>query len=289
MPDQTGARIVYGALMVEKDQGFALFSGLQPFGSIQITVDGSKGKLIHQVGNLQPSSQTRNSGQYHLWLVASGGEKPSALHVDKLSLDLYGQGRLEWEFEADNVADTGRSIVEYDQVVITFNLEGQDFHLAHKIPLLGHLLQFKEKMKAKSDPSSYMPQMPPWLGSGPFGPTMFNHNWMCPPMPPWLIPQQTWWLNSESSPHLHDLLQTFPPQMVGVKLHDEGGVQYLVHGILGRFCKQDWPDQGTTGYRHWHPLPGYKYQPDHWGYWLLYIDPITGQKANPLGDTVPPG
>ncbi|MHB8171818.1 MAG: hypothetical protein ACYDG6_09795 [Thermincolia bacterium] len=295
MPDQTDIKINYGALMEEKDQGFALYSGLQPFGSLQITVEGNKGNLINQVGNLQPSSENRGLGQYHLWLVASGGEKPSAVHVGKVSLDLYGQGRLDWEFIANNVGETNRGIDEFDQVVITFNLAGQEFHLAHKIPLIGHLLKFKEKIqekiKAKIDPWTNVPKvnMPPWLGSGFLGPTMHNHNWMCPPMPPWLIPQQTWWPNIDTPLPNCDQHQSYPAQMVGVKLHQQGGVQYLVHGILGRFCKEDWPHQGATGYRHWHPLPGYKHEPHHWGYWLLYIDPQTGQQANPLGDTIPQG
>jgi len=316
MPDQNLESTTFGALMVERDPGFALYPGLQPFGSVQIKVEKNKGTLSQQVGNLQPSFDSRGNGQYHLWLVASGGEKPSAVHVGEIKLDNYGQGSLTWDFNADNVGQSGRGIADFDQVVITFNLAGHEFHLAEKIPLLGHLIQMKGELKGKSKekkgtskppwlaggcPPPWMFEEgqspmsmaggcpPPWLGSGPFGPTLLHHNWLGPMIPPWSVPQQPWWPYSGSAMGPHPMMHRYPAQMVGVKFHEKGGVQYLVHGILGRFCKEDWPHQGQTGYRHWHPLPGNEYEAGHWGYWLLYIDPVTGQKANPMGDTIPPG
>lgn len=289
MPDEQRAVTSYGAMLVERETGFAMYPGMQPFGSVQITIDGDQGILSHQVGNLQVFYGNRELGSYRLWLVASGGEKPVAVHVGEVKPDSHGMGEINWQFAAFNVGETGRKIEEFEQVVVTFNRSNEEFHQAERIILTGLITKVKGFLhgpkghqKDKIDSQTYehhglplwltgkspqthpMPYhdqcLPPWLGSWPFGPTLIQHNWLSPLMPPWCVPQQSWW-DGETGHQEVDYQRDYPAQMVGVKLNQEEGVQFLVHGVLGRFCHEDWPYQGQTGYRHWQPLPGNDYKP----------------------------
>lgn len=71
-----------------------------------------------------------------------------------------------------------------------------------------------------------------------------------------------------------------PQQILGLTYHQDGQIQYLVHGIQGKFRRQAQPHQGTTGYVYWHLAARAEENPGL-GYWLVYLDPETGQVVFP--------
>lgn len=134
----------------------------------------------------------------------------------------------------------------------------------------------------------------------PFSPSLTNHKWWkvkniekedsvqrsprtCHQCPNW---QQFCYRPMYSTPGRRgfDL-----PYILGLATNNAGEVQYMVHGIPGRFLRAEQPDQGRTGYLHWQPYYGIEEKVGAMGYWLCYIDPKTNQTATPYGVTMPPG
>ena len=58
-------------------------------------------------------------------------------------------------------------------------------------------------------------------------------------------------------------------------------VKFYVYGVPGRFITEDHPQKGTTGFNTW--FEGR----DNVGYWLLYIDPLTGRIIYPINPMIP--
>lgn len=65
-------------------------------------------------------------------------------------------------------------------------------------------------------------------------------------------------------------------------------IQYFVYGIPGRFCAQEQPFQGGTGYLYWHPVENTSRKKPTIGYWLLYVDAKSGDVVVPKPPTMPP-
>ncbi|WFA08505.1 hypothetical protein [Tissierella sp. Yu-01] len=58
-------------------------------------------------------------------------------------------------------------------------------------------------------------------------------------------------------------------------------VKYYVYGVPGGFYKDEHPHSGTTGFNTW--FPGNEVS----GYWLLYIDPLSGEVIYPINPMNP--
>ncbi len=67
-----------------------------------------------------------------------------------------------------------------------------------------------------------------------------------------------------------------------VKKEEE--VKYYVYGVRGRFTIADRPYNGATGFNTW--LRD-KDLSDDLGYWLIYIDALSGKIVNPVNPTIP--
>lgn len=65
-------------------------------------------------------------------------------------------------------------------------------------------------------------------------------------------------------------------------LYKEGNdVKYYVYGVPGRFAIKEHPFKGITGFNTWYESI------DNIGYWILYIDPMTGKIIYPINPMVP--
>ena len=121
----------------------------------------------------------------------------------------------------------------------------------------------------------------------------FSHDGVSPVYGVWLLSQDA----GQILPAMAGIidigeLQTGPVfqghQLVGLQYDQKGAIMFLVHGIPGRFCLRDQPYGGLTGYIFWHPLPGQQYKAGDYGYWLIHIDPKSGEVVFPRKATKPP-
>jgi len=133
----------------------------------------------------------------------------------------------------------------------------------------------------------------PWGGTA----TMVPPHPLLPPcwQGPWGPPQGGWdWPQIRAArpfdPPLegHHWWQVSDKEIVGVQLDDDGRLIHMAHGVFGRYLLEDQPHFGATGYVHWQPLPGNRYQGGDFGYWLLHLDPATGQPDFNYRPTPPP-
>ena len=53
-------------------------------------------------------------------------------------------------------------------------------------------------------------------------------------------------------------------------------VKYFVYGVPGSFTKSEHPNKGVGGFNTWYQ--GINVE----GYWIIYIDPMTGKPVNPF-------
>lgn len=140
----------------------------------------------------------------------------------------------------------------------------------------GHL---NEGMSNQSEPGSKQPERPPEAEQVPPG-MVFGG-----------VPDNNAYLSRECLGKPGEL-KTGPAfqghQLVGLQCDEKGAVMFLVHGIPGRFCLRDQPYGGATGYAYWHPLPGQQYKAGEYGYWLIYLNPETGEVKFPNKATIPP-
>ena len=70
--------------------------------------------------------------------------------------------------------------------------------------------------------------------------------------------------------------------------YENNNIRYLTYGMPGRFCIQEQPFGGMTGFVYWHPTNGNDRKFGEEGYWILHIDANTGRIAVPLIPTPPP-
>lgn len=57
--------------------------------------------------------------------------------------------------------------------------------------------------------------------------------------------------------------------------------KFYVYGIPGKFTKENHPQRGQTGFNTWFESN------DDDGYWILFIDPLTGKVIHPINPMVP--
>ena len=58
-------------------------------------------------------------------------------------------------------------------------------------------------------------------------------------------------------------------------------VKYFVYGVPGKFIKSEHPNKGSNGFNTWYP--GINAE----GYWIIYIDPMTGKEVVPFNTMNP--
>lgn len=63
--------------------------------------------------------------------------------------------------------------------------------------------------------------------------------------------------------------------------NENGEVRYYLYAIPGGFYKEDHPNGGATGFNTWFPSN------DGAGYWVMYIDPLTGNIIYPINPMIP--
>lgn len=61
----------------------------------------------------------------------------------------------------------------------------------------------------------------------------------------------------------------------------EGKPKYIIYGMPGRYIREEQPFGGQTGYTYWQPAKGQQQYPGAFGYWMAYIDVISGTIAFP--------
>lgn len=62
---------------------------------------------------------------------------------------------------------------------------------------------------------------------------------------------------------------------------EKGETLYYIYAIPGRFAVEEHPFRGVTGFNTWYEAI------EGMGYWLLYIDPMTGEIIHPLNPMMP--
>ena len=90
---------------------------------------------------------------------------------------------------------------------------------------------------------------------------------------------------SAKSANCQGLIKKYKHYLFGT-ITENDDIQYYVYGIPGKFTRSEQPMNGATGFKSWLPIKGNT--GDSLGYWLIYIDPITGKVVNPLNPVTPP-
>ncbi len=284
----------YICMLKEERGGFAVSQTRRARGLVQIDIHGRHGILVLQVKNLRPlidaNYKADNESLYEVWLSNASRRKGRPLNIGVLKVDRRGEGETRWEFIADNLQGTGLDIDCFNKVVVT--AEGSGSRKGKQVVLAGefelHIADSFEGLNIEK--------------VSPFGDKMPNHQW-------WkFYPNQ--YLSRMMENQFADNpvtdndnaaaeVSSYPPgyesgpvfrghQLIGLHYDEKGAVNYLVHGIPGRFCAEDQPDGGESGYVCWQPLPGQDFQFGHYGYWLVHINPESGEVVFPREQTPPP-
>lgn len=285
----------YVSVMEEKEKGFAISQSRRPRGFAEIHIDGKKAKLHLRVKNLTKLNNKEGLYDPNYYVLLADGEgdfHKGPLKVGVIEVDNRGEGEGRWEFTAQNIMGSARNIESFGRLIIAAKEKAGRFK--KKIVLSGEL----ELEVADSFDGFNMEKVDP------FGQAMPNHRW-------WkFYPNYLFSGNStnfkgdvpvtleEAEAEIHEPAtnQEIPlgpvfrgHQLIGLNYDEKGAVSCLVHGIPGRFCAQDQPDGGSSGYVVWQPLPGQSYKEGCYGYWLVHIDPDSGEVVYPKKATPPPG
>lgn len=266
---------LFAAQLKNTGNSFGLYGSNKASGYTKIARVGKNAMLLNHVNFLAPYSAVPSGSYlyYKTWLVAPGNGKNDDVWVETgvLSVNEKGCGENYWEFDPTNVAQTGSGLDTFLWSAVTVHTSGEELENRREVILKGTLEHYRGRSK--------------YLGLNkfePLNPPLPDHQWWELPQGEPGVPPRHWFAWPEnairkSTSHLHREHK----QIVGVKL-DQGKVEYLVHGVLGRLNRSDQPYGGKTGYVYWHPASG---QSGTVGFWLIYIDPTTGEAAFPMQPT----
>jgi len=270
----------YTAVLREDQRNYAITPTKRPKGKAAIEVSGITGLLKCSVKNLRFSPEGA-SPEYGVWLMSQDAGQILPAAVGTITLGEGGIGEGNWTIDAENVCNTGMDIDSFGTLEVWTISPTQD-RPGDRV-LVGHLeleeVNFPEepKLEKVAPFGNGLPFYQWWK----FYPGYLN-DWMYYPIQP---------VSQACSGDIGEL-QTGPVfqghQLVGLQYDQKGAVSFLVHGIPGRFCLRDQPYGGMTGYIFWHPLPGQQYKAGDYGYWLIHIDPKTGEVVFPKTATKPP-
>ncbi len=271
----------YTVVLREDKRNYAITPTKRPKGKATIEINGTKGVLRCSVKNLSPLKNGEMLLEYGLWLVREDTDSLLPVYTGSIPISKDGAGEVNWPFEAGDVRGTGLEIDLFTAVEVRV-------HTAHKDKPGDRVLTGQLELEEVN-----LPEDPKMEKVSPFGTGLpyyqwwkcypgYFHDWMYYPIQPL----------SQVCSEVVNNFQTGPVfqghQLVGLQYDQKGAVKYLVHGIPGRFCLRDQPYGGATGYIYWHPLPGQQYQAGDYGYWLIHINPITGEVVFPQRATKPP-
>lgn len=295
----------YSGVLREDIKTFAITPARRPRGKVIIEVNGNSGLLKCSVKNLLPLEAGDFEG-YGVWLVNDDDERKIPIKTGSIKVSSEGVGESTWSFNAEDVKSVGLDIDSFTTVEV--RVEKITKGIQDERVLVGQLeleeanLSEEPKMEKVSPFGAGMPQSQWWK----FYPGFLNNSSNYPSINHYPAFQGAF--SSEQGPGSYaggnisgamvpgcsdfGKFQTGPVfqghQLVGLQYDQKGAVRFLIHGIPGRFCLRDQPYGGETGYVYWHPLPGQQYQAGDYGYWLVYIDPVTGEVVYPRTSTVPP-
>ncbi len=270
----------YTAVLREDDRNYAVSPTKRPRGKATIEINGNEGLLKCSVKNLRSAPQ-EGTPAYGVWLVSQDAGQITPVLAGTISISEEGVGESSWSFVADNVYETALDIDSFITLEVGVKTPSNDLP-GHRV-LIGQLEL--EEVNFSEEPT--MEKVAPFGQGLPFYqwwkfyPGYFN-DWMYYPIQP---------ITQACSGSFGDF-QTGPVfqghQLIGLQYDQKGAIKFLVHGIPGRFCLRDQPYGGATGYIYWHPLPGQQYRAGDYGYWLIHLDPITGEVVFPQRATKPP-
>lgn len=72
-----------------------------------------------------------------------------------------------------------------------------------------------------------------------------------------------------------ELMEKYKHYLFGI-FNQEDEIKYYIYGVPGEFTKDEHPKDGESGFKTWFEGA------EEVGYWLLYIDPMTGKVIEPL-------
>lgn len=270
----------YIAVLREDQRNYAITPTKRPRGKATIEVSNGQGVFKCSVKNLRFS----HDGKAPIYGVRLSSQEVGQIlpaMVGTIATGEGGVGEGNWILDADNVCNTGLDLDSFNTLEVWAILPNRE-RPGDRV-LVGHLEL--EEVSFSEDPK--MEEVAPFGNQLPF---------------------YQWWkfyrgiLNDLTNNPMQPVsqacagdigeLQTGPVfqghQLVGLQYDSKGAIKFLVHGIPGRFCLRDQPYGGLTGYIFWHPLPEQQYKAGDYGYWLIHIDPKSGEVVFPKKATKPP-
>jgi len=284
----------YIAVLREDKRNYAITATRRPRGKAVIEISGNNGLLKCKVKNLVPPRKLGGNTIYGVWLLSEDSGVPASVQAGTIKISEEGLGESSWAFDVNSLRSAGldvdSSILLEVRASTTNKRTPVDRVLMGQLELEEVNLPEEPKMEKVTPFGVGMPYSQWWK----FYPGFLN-DWMYNPSNPGSTPAQR---PTSQAKDLKSCLeevsafQTGPVfqghQLVGLQYDEKGAVKYLVHGIPGRFCLRDQPYGGATGYLYWHPLPGQQYRAGEYGYWLIQVDPKTGEVVFPQKATSPP-
>jgi hypothetical protein len=281
MDRHTAEYRLYTAVLREEKKRVAISPAKPLSGEASIEIDGHRAIFKCLIKNLYRVQKGQKFFGYSMWLVNNDRTVP--VFTGNIKINKEGRGEGGCSVTAEKFRAIGIDIESFNLLEVrintAFNKKPGDRVLLGLLELAEVNLPEEPKMEKVSPFGTCLPYYQWWK----FYPGFF-HNWRYYPA-----------FNSSNSRYqavnagADDSCNIFQGhQLVGLQYDDKGRLQYLVHGIPGRFCHRDQPHGGAMGYVFWHPLPGQLYKAGDYGYWLVHIDPVNGEVVLPQKITRPP-
>ncbi len=263
----------YTAVLREVNRKYAKSPAKRPGGRATIEITGESVILNCSVRNLRPLNSSDLNQGYGIWIRAVEKGQSVPVYAGIIEVNDKGVGESTITFEPERFEGSGLNLGSGGILEVSVHTTLSDDLPGDRV--LGGELELEE---------ANLPEEPKMEKVSPFGTGLPYHQW-------WKFYPgyfQNMMLFSQGNQNSGSDGPAFRGhQLIGLQ-YAQGAVKYLVHGIPGRFCLRDQPYGGSTGYVYWHPLPGQQYKPGDYGYWLIYIDPATGEVVFPDKALKPP-
>lgn len=128
----------YFIIFQEEDRGFEIAIDKQPTGYTKIETKGGKCKVTVYAQNL-----VKGKGPYICYLIDSSKDPAVTARLGEIRLDETGRGETWWEYNEDNIADTGVSVDRFN--VAALLVEEKDT----LSPLAGYVSKDKVDWKSR--------------------------------------------------------------------------------------------------------------------------------------------
>lgn len=132
----------YFIIFQEEDKGYGIAIDKQPTGYAKIEIRNGKCKITVYAQNLK-----KEKGPYHFCMIDTAKTPSQFIKVGEVRIDEIGRGENWWEFNEDNIAESGCTMEKFNVALILTNGE---YMLA---PLVGYTgkekIMWKEKMQAE--------------------------------------------------------------------------------------------------------------------------------------------